>query len=248
MGGGKSPEVRDSTMRNRGFALFCAVLLPAAFGFSPPFWVARDLVQLQQRQSCISSSWSWGRGGGSEGLDMERRMRSHKKTSMIMTHGVHSMSHLSPVGGSEGDVLPNLSSGRVLQQAERYSSADWLTHMQTTFQAPTFFRIRSHLVSNVIVAIFVFLVYTHFPQHAAFFAWSPIPHTSMGGFLGLLLVFRTNSAYDRFWEARKIWGRMLGRVRVLSSMAHRSLHGADREHFLNLVSRMPEILLWHLKG
>ena len=178
------------------------------------------------------------------------RRRIMRSTSMIITHSFSdSMSHLSPVGGSEGDVDPlQPHSGRVLQQAERYSSADWLTHMMTTFQAPTFRRIRSHLFANVLVAVLVFFAYTHMPQHAALFAWSPIPHTTMGGFLGLLLVFRTNSAYDRFWEARKIWGRMLGRVRVLSGVAHRSLHGADREHFLNLVSRMPEILLWHLKG
>ena len=31
-------------------------------------------------------------------------------------------------------------------------------------------------------------------------------HTLLGGFLGLLLVFRTNSAYSRFWEGRMIWG------------------------------------------
>lgn len=28
--------------------------------------------------------------------------------------------------------------------------------------------------------------------------------------LGLLLVFRTNTAYDRFWEARKLWSRQIG--------------------------------------
>jgi len=26
--------------------------------------------------------------------------------------------------------------------------------------------------------------------------------------LGLLLVFRTNTAYDRFWEGRRIWGTL----------------------------------------
>ena len=31
--------------------------------------------------------------------------------------------------------------------------------------------------------------------------------------LGLLLVFRTNSAYDRFWEGRKLWGTLVNTVR-----------------------------------
>ncbi|MFB2923704.1 MULTISPECIES: bestrophin family protein [Aerosakkonema] len=34
--------------------------------------------------------------------------------------------------------------------------------------------------------------------------------------LGLLLVFRTNTAYDRFWEGRKLWGNINNSVRNLS--------------------------------
>lgn len=43
-----------------------------------------------------------------------------------------------------------------------------------------------------------------------------LPKGSLGpvtSFLGLLLVFRTNQSYDRWWEARKIWGGMLNRTR-----------------------------------
>jgi hypothetical protein len=35
---------------------------------------------------------------------------------------------------------------------------------------------------------------------------SPTPHTFLATALGLVLVFRTNAAYDRYWEGRKIWG------------------------------------------
>ncbi len=34
--------------------------------------------------------------------------------------------------------------------------------------------------------------------------------------LGLLLVFRTNTAYDRFWEGRKCWGAIVNTVRNLA--------------------------------
>lgn len=34
--------------------------------------------------------------------------------------------------------------------------------------------------------------------------------------LGLLLVFRTNTAYDRFWEGRKCWGSLINNVRNLA--------------------------------
>ncbi len=33
-----------------------------------------------------------------------------------------------------------------------------------------------------------------------------IVHNLLGFVLSILLVFRTNSAYDRWWEARKQWG------------------------------------------
>lgn len=34
--------------------------------------------------------------------------------------------------------------------------------------------------------------------------------------LGLLLVFRTNTAYERFWEGRKLWGTLINTVRNLA--------------------------------
>jgi ion channel-forming bestrophin family protein len=34
--------------------------------------------------------------------------------------------------------------------------------------------------------------------------------------LGLLLVFRTNTAYDRFWEGRKLWGTISGTSRSIA--------------------------------
>lgn len=36
--------------------------------------------------------------------------------------------------------------------------------------------------------------------------------------LGLLLVFRTNAAYDRYWEGRKAWGTLVVNIRNLSRL------------------------------
>jgi putative membrane protein len=38
-------------------------------------------------------------------------------------------------------------------------------------------------------------------------------HSLLGIVLGLFLVFRTNSAYDRWWEGRKLWGGMVNSTR-----------------------------------
>lgn len=68
---------------------------------------------------------------------------------------------------------------------------------------------------------------------------APLPHISiaaMGIFgvaLSLFLGFRNNAAYDRWWEARKLWGSMISDVRNLGR--HMSMFvskDADRAHLL----------------
>ena len=41
-------------------------------------------------------------------------------------------------------------------------------------------------------------------------------HSLIGFIMGLLLVFRTNSAYDRWWEGRKQWGALVNHSRNLA--------------------------------
>lgn len=41
-------------------------------------------------------------------------------------------------------------------------------------------------------------------------------HTLLGFALSMLLVFRTNTAYDRWWEGRKLWGSLVNNSRNLS--------------------------------
>jgi len=43
-----------------------------------------------------------------------------------------------------------------------------------------------------------------------------IAHTLIGVALGLLLVFRTNASYDRYWEGRKLIGGMVNRTRDIA--------------------------------
>lgn len=60
--------------------------------------------------------------------------------------------------------------------------------------------------------LFISLLYVlKFPVALPFLA-SLIPNIV----LGLLLVFRTNTAYERFWEGRKCWGSIVNTVRNLA--------------------------------
>jgi putative membrane protein len=48
--------------------------------------------------------------------------------------------------------------------------------------------------------------------------------------LGLLLVFRTNTAYDRFWEGRKAWGTIVNSIRNLSRLVWVSIAETEPRH------------------
>lgn len=49
----------------------------------------------------------------------------------------------------------------------------------------------------------------------------------LGAALSILLVFRTNSAYGRWWEARTIWGALVNQSRSLARQAISFSRGAD---------------------
>jgi putative membrane protein len=43
-----------------------------------------------------------------------------------------------------------------------------------------------------------------------------VMHTLLGFAISMLLVFRTNTAYDRWWEGRKLWGNLVNNSRNLA--------------------------------
>jgi len=61
------------------------------------------------------------------------------------------------------------------------------------------------------------------------FALSPIAHTMIGAALGLLLVFRTNASYDRYWEGRRLIGGIISRSRDLARQLAAFLPGVANE-------------------
>lgn len=62
-----------------------------------------------------------------------------------------------------------------------------------------------------------------------------IMHGLVGVALGLLLVFRTNSSYDRFWEGRKLWGGIVNETRNLARASSVFLRERDPALYRTLV-------------
>jgi putative membrane protein len=63
-------------------------------------------------------------------------------------------------------------------------------------------------------------------------------HSLVGFVLSMLLIFRTNTAYDRWWEGRKLWGSFVNNSRNLALKLHVFLPpdaAAERAMFRDLI-------------
>ena len=83
---------------------------------------------------------------------------------------------------------------------------------------------------------YIFIDY--FRLHEADFQPTIAMHSLLGIVLGLFLVFRTNSAYDRWWEGRKLWGGLVNSSRNFSMKLNACLskeNHDDREWFSKMI-------------
>lgn len=74
-------------------------------------------------------------------------------------------------------------------------------------------------------------------------------HGVIGFVLSLLLVFRTNTAYDRWWEGRKSWGKLVNDSRNFASKIDVLLAEDDKKNrsfFANKIKMFAKVLHTHL--
>lgn len=93
----------------------------------------------------------------------------------------------------------------------QYDPHRWLDH---------FFDYKGSLVREISGRVFLCTFWSagvvYFHSHVSDVGIPSIIHTLIGVALGLLLVFRTNASYDRFWEGRKLWGGIVNETRNLT--------------------------------
>jgi ion channel-forming bestrophin family protein len=75
-----------------------------------------------------------------------------------------------------------------------------------------------------------YLVLDVFRLHESDFHSTVSMHSLLGIVLGLFLVFRTNSSYDRWWEGRKLWGSFVNNTRNISHKLNAFLDRTDHEN------------------
>lgn len=82
------------------------------------------------------------------------------------------------------------------------------------------FRYRGSVVPSILTPVLWCGIFGTFVS-ILYYLKFPVSHTVLGGVvpslvLGLLLVFRTNTAYERFWEGRKLWGTLVNNNRNIA--------------------------------
>lgn len=111
----------------------------------------------------------------------------------------------------------------------------------------TFFAIHGSMVRAIglrslwVTLVATVLTWVHY--HVAPISLSSISsvHGIVSTAMGLLLVFRTNASYDRWWEGRKLWGAIVNTCRNLARQAvvHLSTSPERLETVLRLVRAYP---------
>ena len=95
-----------------------------------------------------------------------------------------------------------------------YNPKDWWKLIFDFHKSDTFRQLLPGILGVALFTAFVaFLENDYF--HVTFKNTTVI-HSLVGFVLSMLLVFRTNSAYDRWWEGRKLWGAMVNNARSLT--------------------------------
>jgi ion channel-forming bestrophin family protein len=130
-----------------------------------------------------------------------------------------------------------------------YNPKDWFTFVFKIHKADTirrlFFMIVCIAAYTAIIA-WLELTYWNIGQKSGLRNFS-ILHTTLGFVLSMLLVFRTNTAYDRWWEGRKLWGSLVNNSRNLAIKLHSLLKDEkDRSFFHRLIPAYAYALRSHL--
>jgi putative membrane protein len=130
-----------------------------------------------------------------------------------------------------------------------YNTRDWF-NLITTFHKADTFRVLAPTMTvlGAITALVCFLTQQYWSSYHPSLT---IFHQILGFVISMVLVFRINTAYDRWWEGRKLWGSLVNHSRILA-IKFSTLIPADqvllRKEVFALISSFPFVLKEHLRN
>jgi ion channel-forming bestrophin family protein len=131
-----------------------------------------------------------------------------------------------------------------------YNPKDWLSFIFKLHKADTFRQLLPLIMLIGAYTLLVVVIDEHLLQITAESKASKISlmHNLLGFVISMLLVFRTNTAYERWWEGRKLWGGLVNSSRNLTIKVNAFVKdAADRQDFRNILILVPYAIKNHLR-
>jgi putative membrane protein len=132
----------------------------------------------------------------------------------------------------------------------KYDPKNWWGLIFQFHKSDTFRRLFWIMLSLCVFGLIIaYITHEKLPQEN--FKSTSVFHTILGFVISLLLVFRTNTAYDRWWEGRRLWGQLVNDTRTISIKLDAFLPKGDisgRTELTALLSDFPLILKEHLRN
>jgi len=133
-----------------------------------------------------------------------------------------------------------------------YNTKDWFTFILRFHKADTVRKLFPLLVGiSVYSCIIAFLELRYWNLSETNYVKNiPVMHSLLGFAISMLLVFRTNTAYDRWWEGRKLWGSLVNNSRNLAMKLNAILPAgeiAQRAFFRKIIPAFAFALHNHLR-
>ena len=127
-----------------------------------------------------------------------------------------------------------------------YDPHHWLSHL---------FDIRGSMVREILGRVMACVAWSAivvaFAKYGSDVVTIPTTiHSLVGVALGLLLVFRTNVSYDRYWEGRKMWGSIINASRDLArgAVTYLAADPARRDAVLGWTAAFAHAAMASLRG
>lgn len=135
----------------------------------------------------------------------------------------------------------------------RYNTRDWFTFIFRLHKADTVRKLFPLILANSVYAGIIAYAEIELLQlgKSSHLAGLTMVHSLLGLVISLLLVFRTNTAYERWWEGRKAWGSLVNSSRNLAIKLNSLLPAeakAERDFFKSVIPNFAFALKSHLRG
>lgn len=113
----------------------------------------------------------------------------------------------------------------------KYNPKTWFRHIFKITKTDTIFILwKEILYMAALSALIAWLKITYYPDATMVDKLMGV-YSIVGFVLSLLLVFRTNTAYDRWWEGRKKWGELVNNTRNFAIKIASMTTSKEDDHF-----------------